>query len=536
MAKNLFSKPWLQCLLFLIGGGLVSMILKFEVIWDFANYHYYNAWAFVEGRFNYDLLVAGLHGFFNPLPELPLYYLIKYFNDYPNIIYFMQGLWFGALGFVCFKIAGLFFCDKRAVFLTVLFGLCGYGVFFQIGTSSNEIMIAFWLLLSLYLLLRIFFKKSAAGGGLFFLAGFLAGAAMGLKLTAVIYCVGLGISLILFYRKIPQPLKNISFFALGGLCGLLTFGGFWLWQLWETFGNPLFPFANELFESEFISRENYSDERFIPKNLSEFFLLPFKTRRGEGFDVVIDFRLAFLYGVILIWLANVFKNRKVQINVPFAFVCVFVLVSYLIWIFYFGIARYMLPIEILSALILVWAAIYFMPKTGLKKEIHKQILLVCGFLLLLNPFFSEPVGFRNGHSSGKYSRFIEGDDLSLPDNSLILFYRYPHGYPTAAFLPYWAQKFKNLRGVEAAARSYRSSLFVSGWWKQAKDDILKNHTGSKIAVLAVEQEKNILDLKKAEPLLREMSCRKYETNFTMHYYRYFLCADPVTLEKIWNRN
>ena len=93
MLKNYFSKDLMLLLLFLTGGGLVSMLLKYEVLWDFANYHYYNPWAFVNNRINYDIAVAGINGFFNPLADIPLYYLIEYFNDYPNLIYFAQGLW-----------------------------------------------------------------------------------------------------------------------------------------------------------------------------------------------------------------------------------------------------------------------------------------------------------------------------------------------------------------------------------------------------------------------------------------------------------
>lgn len=129
--------------LFLVAGGLLSVILKFEHLWDFANYHYYNPWAFLNNRVNYDVAVAGMNAFYSPFADFPLYYLITYFNDYPNLIYFVQGLWFGALGFVLFKVSELFFADKRAVLFTLLLGLSGYAVFFQIGTASNEIMIAF---------------------------------------------------------------------------------------------------------------------------------------------------------------------------------------------------------------------------------------------------------------------------------------------------------------------------------------------------------------------------------------------------------
>ncbi len=538
ITKKLMNNLWLQCLLFLIGGGLVSMALKFEMTWDFAQYHYHNGWSFAEGRFNYDLLAAGYNGYYNPLMDLPLYYLIKYFNDYPNLIYFAQGLWFGALGFVLFKISGLFFSRKAARFFTVLLGLCGYGVFFQIGSSSNEIMISFLLLLSLYLLLRILTGLSEARGKLFFLAGLIAGSAMGLKLTAVIYCVSLGAALILFAKKISSPLKNIMLFALGGLLGFAAFGGYWLWQCWSAFQNPFFPFANEIFQSSYWNGGNYTDDRFVPQNWKEFLLLPFNTHRGEGFTVMVDFRLALLYLVLLVsggkYLLQKVRKEEIIWNIPLMFIGAFMFFSYLIWINYFGIARYMLPVEILCGLVLVKAAVDFMPEKGWKYDIYVQFLSAMVILLLLNPLFSENSGCRNCEQDGRrFSKFVEVKNVRLPDNSLILFYRSPFNYPVSALLTHWAQESKNLRGTEATPRNYQEGFFAGGWWKEQRDDILKNHTGTKVAVLAVNNPAEAENLRRTEPVLRKFECRELETNLTMAYYTYFLCVDPQNLKKIF---
>ncbi len=536
--KKLMNTPWLQCLLFLVGGGLIAMALKFELTWDFAQYHYHNGWAFVEGRFNHDLLAAGYNGYYNPLMDLPLYYLIKYFNDYPNLIYFVQGFWFGALGFVLFKISGLFFNQKAPRFFTVLLGLCGYGVFFQIGTSSNEIMISFLLLVSLYLLLRILAGLSEARGKLFFLAGLVAGAAMGLKLTAVIYCVSFGAALILSAKKIPAPWKNISLFALGGLLGFAALGGYWLWRCWSAFQNPFFPFANDIFQSSYWNGGNYTDDRFVPKDWKGFLLLPFDTHRGEGFTVMVDFRLALLYLVLAAFGVRYLlrKVRKEQIvwNIPLMFVGIFMFVSYLIWINYFGIARYMLPVEILCGLVLVKAAVSFMPQKGWKYDVYVQFLSAMVILLLLNPLFSENSGCRHcGQDKRQFSKFVEVKNVRLPDNSLILFYRSPYNYPVSALLTHWAQESQNLRGIEATPRNYQEGFFAGGWWKEQRDEILKRHMGTKIAVLAVKNGAEAEKLRRSEPDLQKFECRELETNLTMAYYTYFLCADPQNLKNIF---
>ena len=83
--------------MFLIISGIGSYICtrtKFDVNWDFVNYHYYNAFAFLHDRLNYDIAPASVNTFFNPLLDLPLYFLIQKFNQNLDVIYAVQGLWY----------------------------------------------------------------------------------------------------------------------------------------------------------------------------------------------------------------------------------------------------------------------------------------------------------------------------------------------------------------------------------------------------------------------------------------------------------
>ena len=77
----LFNQNILMSLILIGIGSYVCTITKFEIIWDFANYHYYNAYAFLNNRLNYDIAPASVNTFFNPLIELPLYFLIQKFNQ-----------------------------------------------------------------------------------------------------------------------------------------------------------------------------------------------------------------------------------------------------------------------------------------------------------------------------------------------------------------------------------------------------------------------------------------------------------------------
>ena len=37
-------------------GVVVGITLKNEILWDFTNYHYDNAWAFFNNRLNFDIV------------------------------------------------------------------------------------------------------------------------------------------------------------------------------------------------------------------------------------------------------------------------------------------------------------------------------------------------------------------------------------------------------------------------------------------------------------------------------------------------
>ena len=101
---------WLP--IWLIFGAVCCAINQFDFLWDFENYHFYNPWKFFDSE-NYEIYtpLATINSFFNPLTEAPLYFMVKYFNDFPVLIAAMQGLWFGGLIFMFHKTALLFF-DK----------------------------------------------------------------------------------------------------------------------------------------------------------------------------------------------------------------------------------------------------------------------------------------------------------------------------------------------------------------------------------------------------------------------------------------
>lgn len=237
-------KAALFCL-FLLAGGVLSACMKFELQYDFLQYHYYNGFAFWNNRLGVDIAPAFIPTFYNPLLDAVMYALMSVLKQHVTIYCFIQGLWFGALMYFAFKISALYFdlttrSGKVFAGLSLLICATGTATWFQMGTATHETELAVLTVGAFYLLLR--------DNKRFFAAGLLLGMAAGFKLTAAIYCISTGLTLILFYKTLDKPLKSISVFALGGLIGFLIVDGFWMIKLWNLYDNPFFPFWNGIFK------------------------------------------------------------------------------------------------------------------------------------------------------------------------------------------------------------------------------------------------------------------------------------------------
>lgn len=535
--------------LFLFGGGIISAAFQYDVVWDFLNYHYFNAWAFLEGRINYDVAVAGITAFYNPILDIPLYFMINSFNNHPVLIYFLQGLWFGALCYAFFKIVLLFVNaettrGKINVALCLLIGITGNAVFLQIGTSSNEMISGFLVMAALYLLLREIFIVKSGKSVFFVVSGLLLGLAMGGKLTAFMYCVAAGLSLIIFYKHIRNPLKNIILFALAGLIGFLIFNGYWMWTMWTHFENPFFPFANGIFKSAWLSSENFTDTSFTPKTWYQYLFWPIilslRLYRDEGNGMFIsDMRPMVVYLIFIYWgikyLYQFIINRKVAIDTKWAFLTVFFLLSYVIWMVVFSISRYYVVIEMLAAIFIVKALFSKIPKSMFGEALYYSFALIMVFILLSTPYFSNMWGRRYSWKALGLpnNAYFLVEKVNIPDNTLFLTYN----YPLAGFLAYWGKDVP-LRGLNVSQDSFLATLSKNlsvdyfnyhPKWQQAKNKVLAEHKGP---VFVLMTKSNLKDGKEFDysniEVVKDMYCKDLVNNQRKSVV---LCV-PKGLEKI----
>ncbi len=252
----------LVSLLLCVGvAGAVSVWRGQDANWDLQNYHYYNPWAWWNGRiFDRDIVAAQLQTFHNALFDLPFYAMVQ--MDWPpRVIAFVLAVPAGIAAFFLAKLLPLLFADlpiaTRRIAVTVAFalGVTSAMSIATLGTTMNEWPLVALLLPALWLLVRAIVARPAGMLALttLFGAGVLVGLAAGGKLTAATFAVGICAALlvrnILEPRGLRRGVVEAFLFGLGVLAGLAVTFGPWGYTLWTHFESPVFPYFNQWIQS-----------------------------------------------------------------------------------------------------------------------------------------------------------------------------------------------------------------------------------------------------------------------------------------------
>jgi hypothetical protein len=362
-------------------SAAIALALGRDTNWDLRNYHYYNVYALLEGRWGLDLTPARAHSFLYPGLDIPFYLLTQSpLNAWPRLVSVLQTSYGGLLGFLVIAVTSLA-CHGKAGRVTVTsalaacFGFSGAATLPEIGSTYNDIQVDCLVLGALLALLVASGADDAdeapRAARLRLLAGFLGGCAVGLKLTAAIFPPALALVVVITARRGVAPqARALALLTFGGALGFLVAYGPWGWFLWERFGNPFGAFSNNVFRSSLFPLTSQRDERLLPDVLFEALIYPFIwARRSVG--VVLEPALAnprFAVGLssLMLVIARAAWRRRRHRCPPkppeadpaersLRAVLAFVLVSYVIWLGGFSILRYAIPVEVLLG-IPVWAA------------------------------------------------------------------------------------------------------------------------------------------------------------------------------------
>jgi hypothetical protein len=332
----------------LLAGAIYTWFVGEDVNWDWLNYHEYNVWAVINDRYGIDALPPGFQTYFNPTVYFPVYYL-RHLLPLPYglmIIGAVHGLNLLLIYFLV-RVVLRETATASAIGAAILVAAVGPMTLSEVGTSFSDILTALPILAGCILIL-----SGEGRQGRYVLAGLLIGAAVGLKLTNVVYALGAAAAVLAASR----PLKATFCLGVGGAVGALATGGAWGLMLWREMGNPIFPLFNAVFQSPELVPMNIMDWQFLPRGLLDALAYPFYWLVGDNRSSEYPFRDArFAVATVLIVLgigrglitrSDIFTRRDTQFLLFFA-------VSYATWLALFSIQRYAIVLELLCAPLIV---------------------------------------------------------------------------------------------------------------------------------------------------------------------------------------
>ena len=350
----------------LLAGGMISVHFGKELNWDLANYHYYNAFAFLHQRWLVDYWPTSfVHAYFTPTLDFLTYFLINYLP--PKAATFVLGAIHGLNIWLLYCIArllletlpGIRYASFFAVTVAVI-GIYGPTALTGIGSFQHDDLVSLFVLGFVYLQVKcwlIYADTRKLPAFLFSLAGVMLGVGIGGKLTAAVFAVGAGAALLLLPLSWRLRFQYASWFGLTVLMGILLSSGYWMLHLWQQYHNPFFPLLNGFFQAPDFPAYNWKDPRFLPHGILQTLFYPFyfSLDGRTGDSDFRDFRFAIAY-VLFILCAFTFNRKRVshpEKNVfAIRWLLLFFLFSYVVWQAYFSIMRYVVALEMLAPLII----------------------------------------------------------------------------------------------------------------------------------------------------------------------------------------
>ena len=349
--------------------GLIALALPMDANWDLRNYHYYNAYAFLAGREGYDLLVAQLPSFFNPLVDLPFFLAAQAWPA--RLLGFalgtVQGLNILPLYGISHAVLRIAPVERRRLVAaaSALLGMTGAGALSELGTTFQDNIVSLGPLAALWLIMRDYAALRQAPLRAIWLrlvlAGLLSGVAVGLKQPIVTLVAGLCLAFLFAPAWPARRLALALLFGAGVTLGAGAASGHWMLHLWRAYGNPIFPFYNEIFGSPWALAKDYRDVFYIPGSWLVRLFFPFAYLANPRLTAEADFRdLRILACFVLIPLAGATVLLRQPRHVPEAgslsampetrYLLTAFAIGYALWVLLFCIYRYLVVYEMLAPL------------------------------------------------------------------------------------------------------------------------------------------------------------------------------------------
>lgn len=223
--------------------------------WDALNHHIYLGWIADEPRFDRDFLAASYQSFQYPYLYWPVYKLYAAG---------VSGAWAGValVSLNLLAVPPLWMLARAGVpdaswyglvmrWLAVTLALLTGVVLSLFDSTSNDLLAAIPLVWAVALGLEPMARKQATDGTsrrLVLLSGLCAGAAVAFKLSNGPLTILLPLLWAFHGSSVRQRLAHAASGSMGALAGFLLLYGWWGWQMWIHYGNPVYPFYEHWFE------------------------------------------------------------------------------------------------------------------------------------------------------------------------------------------------------------------------------------------------------------------------------------------------
>jgi hypothetical protein len=367
---------WLVTLV--VAAGTLAILRGQDANWDLQNYHYYNAWAWWNGRiFDRDIAAAQLQTFHNPLLDMPFFAMVQ--GDWPpRLIAFVLAIPTGVAAFFYAKLLPYLFFDvdarerKLAIACAFAIGVTGAMGIATLGTTMNEWPLVALVMAALWLIVRAL----ARSGGTtiptrtLLLAGLLVGAAAGAKLTAATFAVALCVALLVRFpldrSTLRERVRQAWWFGIGVVAGVAVTFGPWAMELWRHFDSPLFPYFNNWLKSPWWWQVPVLGRVYGPHNLVEWLLFPFNLLGpGERFVTEVPYRdgrfptaWALALAGLVAWISYRASKRPMpvipaRVSASWRITATFMVVAFIVWTAQHSILRYIVVLEMLTGAVIV---------------------------------------------------------------------------------------------------------------------------------------------------------------------------------------
>lgn len=238
-------------------GAFISIPLHLGVLgisWDALNHHIYLGWTAESPRFDQDFLAASFQSYQFPYLYWPIYKLSTsgLSGAYVGAILaslhlvVVPPIWMVAK--TC--IPGNTWFDVLMRFMAMLMAFISSVVLSQLDSTANDLLAAAPLVWAIALALSVVYASGLpwlTPRQVVLLSGLFSGVSVAFKLSNGPLAILLPLLWLLSARSSKDRIINTTLGCVAATSGFLLTYGFWGWQLWDHFGNPIYPFYDGWF-------------------------------------------------------------------------------------------------------------------------------------------------------------------------------------------------------------------------------------------------------------------------------------------------